>query len=37
MSKPVIKFKGNIQDLKKVEKYIKTKQSNFFITININH
>ena len=36
MSKPIIKVKGNIQDLKKVEKNIKPKQSNFLLTINTN-
>ena len=36
MSKPKIKVKGNMQDLKKVEKNIKPKQSNFLLTINTN-
>ena len=36
MSKPIIKVKGNIQDLKKVEKNIKPKQSNFLLTLNTN-
>ena len=34
MSKPLIKIKGKVQDLKKVEKNIKPKQSNFLLTIN---
>ena len=36
MSKPLIKVKGKVQDLKKVEKNIKPKQSNFLLTINTN-
>ena len=28
--KPIIKLKENIQDLTKVQKYIKPKQSNFY-------
>ena len=36
MSKPVIKVKGKVQDLNKVIKNIKPKQSNFLLTINTN-
>ena len=35
-NKPLIKVKGKIQDLKKVEKNIKPKQSNFLLTLNTN-
>ena len=34
--KPNIKIKGNIQDMKKKEKNIKPKHSNFLLTINTN-
>ena len=34
--KPNIKIKGNIQDMKKKEKIIKPKHSNFLLTINTN-
>ena len=36
MSKVKVKVTGNIQDLKKVEKNIKPKQTNFLLTINLN-
>ena len=36
MSKPLIKVKGNIQNLEKVIKNIKPKQSNFLLTLNTN-
>ena len=36
MSKPLIKVKGKIQDLEKVIKNIKPKQSNFLLTLNTN-
>ena len=36
MSKVKVKVTGNIQDLKKVEKNIKPKQTNFLLTINSN-
>jgi light-regulated signal transduction histidine kinase (bacteriophytochrome) len=36
MSKPNIKIKGNIQDLKKKEKNEKPKQTNYLLTINLN-
>ena len=35
-NKPLIKVKGNIQDLKKVIKNFKPKQSNFLLTLNTN-
>ena len=35
-NKPKIKVQGKVQDLKKVEKNIKPKQSNFLLTINTN-
>jgi len=35
-NKPLIKVKGKVQDLKKVEKNIKPKQSNFLLTLNTN-
>ena len=35
-NKPLIKVKGNIQDLKKVIKNVKPKQSNFLLTLNTN-
>ena len=35
-TKPLIKVKGNIQDLKKVIKNVKPKQSNFLLTLNTN-
>ncbi len=35
-NKPLIKVQGKIQDLKKVEKNIKPKQSNFLLTLNTN-
>ena len=35
-NKPLIKVKGKIQDLKKVEKNVKPKQSNFLLTLNTN-
>ena len=35
-NKPFIKVKGNIQDLKKVIKNVKPKQSNFLVTLNTN-
>ena len=35
-NKPNIKIKGNIQDMKKKEKNIKPKHSNFLSTINTN-
>ena len=34
--KPQIKIKGNIQDMKKKDKNIKPKHSNFLLTINTN-
>ena len=36
MSKPNIKIKGNIQDLKKKEVNEKPKNTNFLLTINLN-
>ena len=33
-NKPLIKVKGNIQDLKKTIKNVKPKQSNFLLTLN---
>ena len=36
MSKPLIKVKGNVQDLNKIEKNIKPKQTNFLLTLNLN-
>ena len=36
MSKPILKIKGNIQDLKKDIRNIKPKQSNFLLTLNTN-
>ena len=36
MSKPIVKVKGNIQDMKKVEKNEKPKNTNFLLTINLN-
>ena len=36
MSKPILKIKGNIQDLKKDIKNVKPKQSNFLLTLNTN-
>ena len=35
-NKPLIKVKGNIQDLKKTIKNVKPKQSNFLLTLNTN-
>jgi len=35
-NKPKIKVQGKVQDLKKVERNIKPKQSNFLLTINTN-
>jgi len=35
-NKPLIKVKGKIQDLKKVEKNIKPKSSSFLLTLNTN-
>ena len=35
-NKPLIKLKGNIQDLKKTIKNVKPKQSNFLLTLNTN-
>ena len=35
-NKPLIKVKGKIQDLKKVIKNVKPKQSNFLLTLNTN-
>ena len=35
-NKPILKIKGKIQDLNKVIKNIKPKQSNFLLTINTN-
>ena len=35
-NKPILKIKGNIQDLKKVIKNVKPKQSNFLLTLNTN-
>ena len=35
-NKPKVKISGKIQDLKKVEKNIKPKQSNFLLTLNTN-
>jgi hypothetical protein len=34
--KPLVKISGKVQDLKKVEKNIKPKQSNFLLTLNTN-
>jgi hypothetical protein len=36
MSKPLIKVKGNIQNMKKEEKNEKPKHTNFLLTINLN-
>ena len=36
MSKPIVKVKGNIQNLEKKEKNEKPKRSNFLLTINTN-
>ena len=36
MSKPLIKVKGNIQNLEKIEKNEKPKRSQFLLTINTN-
>ena len=36
MSKPILKIKGNIQDLKKDIRNVKPKQSNFLLTLNTN-
>ena len=35
MSKPILKIKGKVQDLKKVEKNKAPINSNFLLTINI--
>ena len=35
-NKPLVKVKGNIQNLEKVIKNIKPKQSNFLLTLNTN-
>ena len=35
-NKPTIKIKGNIQDMTKKDKNVKTKHSNFLLTINTN-
>ena len=35
-NKPIIKIKGNIQNMEKKEKNIKPKHSNFLLTINTN-
>ena len=34
--KPLVKISGKVQDLKKIEKNIKPKQSNFLLTLNTN-
>ena len=35
-NKPIIKIKGQVQDMKKKEKNVKPKQTNFLLTINTN-
>ena len=35
-TKPIVKVKGNIQNMKKEQKNIKPKHSNFLLTINTN-
>ena len=35
-NKPEIKIKGKVQDMTKKEKNVKTKQTNFLLTINTN-
>ena len=35
-NKPLVKISGKVQDLKKIEKNIKPKQSNFLLTLNTN-
>ena len=36
MSKPIIKVQGKVQNLQKVIKNVKPKQSNFLLTLNTN-
>ena len=35
-NKPIIKIKGQVQDMNKKEKNVKPKQTNFLLTINTN-
>ena len=35
-NKPLVKISGKVQNLQKIEKNIKPKQSNFLLTLNTN-